>query len=239
MISLCHLSGARPYSLSLVFLFSGSFVEVVLLSILRMVSSILLEEEPRCLSIWWDFCYIVLFRVVFLFSKDTLFFFCFFRSCLLVWWCLLPIVSGICKFPFFFSFLGGVCVLIFLDLVVLFLPSYVIFRFSFFWVLLWVNWTEFSVYDILVALFPCCWFILLFCYVLFVPIFCSKIVLFFIIRSLVRLQASSPYLLVEFSFVVLECSVLSVLFDPVSVSVKSSFFRYYLIIYLIELDCLF
>ena len=38
----------------------------------RMVPSILQGEQSRCLSLWWDFYNIVWFRVVFLFSWDTL-----------------------------------------------------------------------------------------------------------------------------------------------------------------------
>ena len=35
---------------------SGSFVEVLLLSTLRMVLSILWKGQHRCLSLWWNFC---------------------------------------------------------------------------------------------------------------------------------------------------------------------------------------
>ena len=38
----------------------------------------LMRIQPRCLSFWWEFCYIVWFRVVFLSSRDTLFKFNFF-----------------------------------------------------------------------------------------------------------------------------------------------------------------
>ena len=71
--SLCHLSDVSPYSSSLVFLFSRSFVEVLLSSTPRMVTSILKGGKPRCLSFWWDFCCRVWFWVVFSFSWDTLF----------------------------------------------------------------------------------------------------------------------------------------------------------------------
>ena len=46
------------------FLSSGPFVEV-LWSTLRTVLSMLCEGQSRYLSVWWNFCYIVWFRVVF------------------------------------------------------------------------------------------------------------------------------------------------------------------------------
>ena len=67
----------RSYSSSLVFSFSGPSVEVLPSSTLWMVQSFLREGQPRYLSLWCDFCYIVLLRVVFLFSWDTLFYFLF------------------------------------------------------------------------------------------------------------------------------------------------------------------
>ena len=82
-----------------------------------MVMSILQERQPRCLSLWWDFSYLVWFQVVFLLSRDTLF---FFLSSSLVWWCLLPFLSFPYKFPFLWEFW------FFLNLVVLFLSSFVI-----------------------------------------------------------------------------------------------------------------
>ena len=62
--------------------------------------------------------------------------------------------------------------------------------------------------------FPYCFsmFIRLFCYILFVTIFCSKIVLFPCYPVVGVSVCILPNLLVEFSFVVLECSVSSVLF---------------------------
>ena len=54
----------RWFLFDIILLFSGSFVEVVFWSALRIVSSII----QRFLSLWWDYCYIVCFRVVFLFS---------------------------------------------------------------------------------------------------------------------------------------------------------------------------
>ena len=58
-------------------------------STLRIVSSILRRRRPRCLSLWWDSCYIIWFRVVFSFSWDILF--NFFLSSPLVSWCPLPV----------------------------------------------------------------------------------------------------------------------------------------------------
>ena len=76
----------RPYALSLVFPFSGSFVWVLLFSTLRMVPSILRRGGlPRYLFFWWNFCYVVWFRVVFSFSCVILFcIFSFIVTCLMV-----------------------------------------------------------------------------------------------------------------------------------------------------------
>ena len=60
-----------------------------------------------------------------------------------------------------------------------------------------------------------------FCYILFIPIFYSQIVLF----PLHLVVGISPNLLVEFSFVISECLILFLLLDPVSVTFKSPFFR--------------
>ena len=57
------------------------------------------------------------------------------------------------------------------------------------------------------------------------------------IQLLVWLSALSINLLVEFSFIILECSVLFILLDPVLVSFKSLFFCLYLLIYLFLLNC--
>ena len=64
----------RPYASSWVFLYSGPFVEVLLWSTLRIVRSILRRGQPRYLSLWWDFCHVFWFRVVFSFSWGILFF---------------------------------------------------------------------------------------------------------------------------------------------------------------------
>ena len=70
IVCLYHFWDIRPYSSSWVFLFAGSFVKVLPLSTWRMVPSILWWGQPRCLYLWWDFSYIVWFRVVFLFSRS-------------------------------------------------------------------------------------------------------------------------------------------------------------------------
>ena len=62
-----------------------------------MVPSILRGGQPMYLSLWWNFCYVVWFRVVFSFTCWILFF--FFLSFPHVWWCPLPIFSSICRFP--------------------------------------------------------------------------------------------------------------------------------------------
>ena len=80
---------------------SGLFVEVLPSSTLRMVSSILRMGQPRCLSLWWVFCYVVWFPVVFLFSWGILLNFSFHL-------CMLDDV----RFQFsevFVSFLFSVC----------------------------------------------------------------------------------------------------------------------------------
>ena len=59
--SLRYLWDIRPYALSWVFLFCAPFVEVLLLSSLRMVPNILQEEQLWYLPLWWDFCYEVWF----------------------------------------------------------------------------------------------------------------------------------------------------------------------------------
>ena len=71
------------------------------------------------------------------------------------------------------------------------------------------------------------------------PYFAPKWFCFPRIRLRVYLRAFSPYLQVEFSFVVLECPALSVLFDLIPISFQSSFFRQYLLIYLFKLYRLF
>ena len=66
---------------------------------------------------WWDFCYIAWFRFVFSFSCDTLFiFFSFISACLIV---------SACNIHKYLKFSFSASVLIFLHLVVPFLPSFV------------------------------------------------------------------------------------------------------------------
>ena len=63
IVSPYHLSDVTPCAKSSVFLSFGLFIWVPLLSSLRMVLSILQGELLRCLSLWWDFCCRVCFRV--------------------------------------------------------------------------------------------------------------------------------------------------------------------------------
>ena len=119
----CCLWHVRPYASSWVFLFSGPFVEFLLWSILRIVPSILRVGQLRYLSLWWDFCYVLWFRVVFSFSWCILL---ISFSFLLV--CLISSTFNISKYSYV-SFSPSVRIF-FLDLVVLFLPSFVIFCFS-------------------------------------------------------------------------------------------------------------
>ena len=67
-----YLWNVRLYASSWVFLFTGPFVEFLLLFTLRIVLSILQEEQLKFLSLWWDF-YVVWFWEVFLFSLGFLF----------------------------------------------------------------------------------------------------------------------------------------------------------------------
>ena len=95
-----------------------------------------------------------------------------------------------------------------------------------FLVLFWVNLCvcSFSVLLRHLALFPCCLLIRLFCYVLLVAIFYSKIVYLPLYPALGMSSYQLLLLFSRISLVVLKCHVLSVLFYPVSISFKSSFF---------------
>ena len=105
VVSVCHFLDVRLYTLSLVFLFYASSMEVLSSFISRMALSIIQEGQFRCLSLQWDSCYRVWFRGVF-FRSPGIFFFKFFFLFPLVWWC-----QSTCKFPFlgalgFFSSFG-------------------------------------------------------------------------------------------------------------------------------------
>ena len=92
----------------------------------------------------------------------------------------------------FVSFIFSQCYDFFLDLVVLFPPSFVVFSFSLLalhislcqipslcpYYLFSLSVLKFPILRVLVALFPCYLSILLFYYILFVPILYSKVVLF-------------------------------------------------------------
>ena len=71
------------------------------------------------------------------------------------------------------------------------------------------------------------------------PYFSLKLFGFSCIRLLIFFSVISSHLLVEFSFVVLECPVLFVLSYPLSISLKSSFFRHYFHVYFLKLYCYF
>ena len=58
---------------------SGPHVDALLSSTSRMVPTFLRRAQTRHLSLWWDFCYVVWFRVVFSLSWDILFKCFFFR----------------------------------------------------------------------------------------------------------------------------------------------------------------
>ena len=84
----------------------------------------LTRGQPRCLSLWWDFFYVVFFRIVFSFFWRILFKF-FFH---------LHLFDGIHfqNSRVFVGFLFSECSEFFLVLVILFLPSHVIFCSSLF-----------------------------------------------------------------------------------------------------------
>ena len=67
------------------------------------------------------------------------------------------------------------------------------------------------------------------------PYFTPKLLRFFYPCLLICFGIFSTNLLVEFSFVILEFSVLFILFDPVQIPLESSFFRQYLLIYFLQL----
>ena len=85
LTSLLHTSFLNTYSLSISSLWCKALCIIMgflvlwsicwssSLSILRIVLSILRVGQPRCLSLWWDLCSVVWFRVVFSFSWDSLF----------------------------------------------------------------------------------------------------------------------------------------------------------------------
>ena len=72
-----HLSGVKPCASSSAFLSTDPFVWIPLLSILRMVPSILQRRLPRCLSFWWCFCSRAWSRKAFSFFWGTHFLFFF------------------------------------------------------------------------------------------------------------------------------------------------------------------
>ena len=72
------------------------------------------------------------------------------------------------------------------------------------------------------------------CYVLSLPKCYPKIICFFWIRLLICPCAFFTDLLIEFSLITFEGSVLLVLLDPVPVSFESHFFRQYLLIYFFQ-----
>ena len=76
-------------------------------------------------------------------------------------------------------------------------------------------------------------------YAFSVAIFSSKIIVFSGVWLLVCFCVLPSQLLIHFSFVVLECPVLSVLFYPLSVFLLSSFFRQKLLVYFHKLYCYF
>ena len=71
----------------------------------------LMKGQPGYLFVWWDFCYVIWFWIVFSFSRGFIFF--FFLSSAHVWWHQLSIFLGNDRFPFLLAFW------FFLDLVIL------------------------------------------------------------------------------------------------------------------------
>ena len=118
IVSQRHLWDEKSYASSLVFLFSGPFVWVLLWSSTRMDPSILRWGQSSYLSLSQGSWYIVLFRVVF---WDTL---SYFFSFPFVWWYQLLIFPSIFRFPFLRAFW------FLLDLLIRLLTSCVVCRFS-------------------------------------------------------------------------------------------------------------
>ena len=82
--SLSTLSLGCKTSCIVMSFFFGPFVVVLLWYTFRMVPSILRWGQHRYLCLWWDFCYLVWFWVVFSFSRGSLIIFPFICSSLLV-----------------------------------------------------------------------------------------------------------------------------------------------------------
>ena len=114
--------GCKAFCIVIIFLFSGPFVEVLPSSILRIVPIIFQQVQTRCLFLCWDFYHIFWFQIVFSISWETLLKnFLFFHS-----------FDGV-SFQYsqiLVSFLFTGRSDFFLDLVVLFLLSIPVFRFS-------------------------------------------------------------------------------------------------------------
>ena len=87
--------GCNALCMVISFLVLWSIFRILLWSTSRIVQSILRGGQSRYLSLLLGSCYIVLFRVTFWFSWDTL----FFSSSPLIWWRQLPIFSE--RFDFF------------------------------------------------------------------------------------------------------------------------------------------
>ena len=69
----CHLWQVKPNVSSWVFMFSDPFVELIPITSTRIISSVLQGGYHRYLSLWWYFCNVVWFWVVFSFSWDIFF----------------------------------------------------------------------------------------------------------------------------------------------------------------------
>ena len=79
IVCLRHLCDVRPYVLSWVFLYSGPFVKVLQSITLRVIPNFLRRWQTRYLSLSYDFCSVVFFRVLFSFSWGIFkIFFCFY-----------------------------------------------------------------------------------------------------------------------------------------------------------------
>ena len=72
-VCLRHVWDVRSDASSWIYLFSGLLVSVLSSSPSRIVLSILQEGYPRHLSLWWDLCNIIWFRLVSSYSWYTLF----------------------------------------------------------------------------------------------------------------------------------------------------------------------
>ena len=108
----------------------------------------------------------------------------------------------------------------------------------YFLVSFWINRRVFPLLGLLRALL----ILLFYCLCFWLPYFSPESFGLFCIWLLICFRVISSQLLIEFSFVVLECPVLSILFFPKSISLYSLdiyLFLQYFLVYFFKLNCYF